>query len=287
MTMKKYLITLILLFGLYQSYSQTFLNGDFENNLSSGCDYNNTDILFNTKVSNVYAFGKAYSGSDGGYVGETDIQTMGCYVTPQNGNWCLGLSSDTASTSDAVAIELTSNLIIGQSYQVSFYIFGNTSFSNILTDVKIGVSNTDSTFGNLLFTASPFTNIWKHIDFNFTASQSDKFITVANIPGVNSWNQIDNFTISNVTGISEIVLEDIHIIPNPFSVSTILQTDKVFKDATLTVYNSSGQQVKQINNISGQIITLHRDNLSNGLYFLCLTQDNKIFATDKLVITDK
>ena len=47
------------------------------------------------------------------YLGETDIQTNGCYATPQNGNWCLGLSSDTAATADAVAIELTSSLIVG------------------------------------------------------------------------------------------------------------------------------------------------------------------------------
>jgi len=52
------------------------------------------------------------------------------------------------------------------------------------------------------------------------------------------------------------------------------------------VYNSYGQTVKQIKNISGQTFTLHRDNLQSGLYFLQLTQVNKIIATEKLVITD-
>lgn len=78
----------------------------------------------------------------------------------------------------------------------------------------------------------------------------------------------------------------VEIFPNPFSTRTTLQSDNIFKDATLTVYNSFGQQVKQINNISGQTITLHRDNLSSGLYFIRLTQDNKVITTDKLVITD-
>jgi hypothetical protein len=90
------------------------------------------------------------------------------------------------------------------------------------------------------------------------------------------------------TGIMDISLSaSVNIFPNPFSTQTTLQTDKLFKDATLTVYNSFGQQVKQINNINGQTITLQRDNLSNGLYFLQLTQDNKIITNDKIVITDK
>lgn len=74
--------------------------------------------------------------------------------------------------------------------------------------------------------------------------------------------------------------------PNPFSVLTTLQTDIFLTDATLKIYNSSGQQVKQINDISGKIITIHRDNLSSGLYFLKLMQGNKILITNKFVITD-
>ena len=88
-------------------------------------------------------------------------------------------------------------------------------------------------------------------------------------------------------GLNEINSENkINCYPNPFSTQTTLQTDKFFKEATISVYNSFGQIVKQIKNISGQTITLQRDNLPSGLYFLQLTQDNKIFATDKLVIID-
>jgi len=85
--------------------------------------------------------------------------------------------------------------------------------------------------------------------------------------------------------------ENIHnnnssIFPNPFSKQTTLQTDILLKNATLTVDNCFGQTVKQINNISGQTVTLHRDNLPSGLYFIRLTQDNKVITADKLVITD-
>ncbi len=97
------------------------------------------------------------------------------------------------------------------------------------------------------------------------------------------------FANSFITGIvsPENVLENkINVFPNPFSTLTTLHTDKILKDATLTVYNSYGQKVKQMKNIYGQTINLYRDNLSNGLYFIRLTQENKIFTTDKLVITN-
>lgn len=97
---------------------------------------------------------------------------------------------------------------------------------------------------------------------------------------------INNLTIC-ATGIDENNSEKgITIFPNPFSSKTNIRTNNIFKDATLTVYNSFGQPVKEIKNISGQTITLHRDNLQSGFYFTRLTQDNKTITTDKLIITD-
>lgn len=92
----------------------------------------------------------------------------------------------------------------------------------------------------------------------------------------------------NAVGINSLFSEKptVSIFPNPSSTETTFQTDKLFKDATLTIYNSFGQTVKQIKNISERTVTLFRDNLPSGLYFLRLTEDNKTFSTDKLVITD-
>ncbi|HQB74847.1 MAG TPA: T9SS type A sorting domain-containing protein [Bacteroidales bacterium] len=81
-------------------------------------------------------------------------------------------------------------------------------------------------------------------------------------------------------------LGHLQIFPNPFSTQTTLQSNFPLTNATLTVYNSCGQTVKQIKNISGQTVTFSRDNLASGLYFVRLTEGNKIF-TDKLIITDR
>ena len=75
----------------------------------------------------------------------------------------------------------------------------------------------------------------------------------------------------------------IKISPNPFSSSTNLTLN--FTNTIVTIYNIHGQQVKQIKINSKQTV-LTRDNLPSGLYFLRATKDNKIVASDKLVIVD-
>jgi hypothetical protein len=74
--------------------------------------------------------------------------------------------------------------------------------------------------------------------------------------------------------------------PNPFISSTTIQTSGNLNNATLTICNSYGQTVKQVNNISGQTVSLSRDNLPSGLYFIRLTKKNEIIAVEKLIITD-
>lgn len=78
----------------------------------------------------------------------------------------------------------------------------------------------------------------------------------------------------------------INLYPNPFTTVATLRSDIPLKNATLLIYNSYGQVVMQIKNINGQTITLARNNLASGLYFLQLTEKNKTFYKDKLVITD-
>ncbi|HNQ13426.1 MAG TPA: T9SS type A sorting domain-containing protein [Bacteroidia bacterium] len=77
----------------------------------------------------------------------------------------------------------------------------------------------------------------------------------------------------------------IQIFPNPFSAQTTLYTGDYFEHATLTISNSLGQIVKQIIDISGNEISFSRDNLSEGLYIVHLTETNKIY-TGKIIVSD-
>lgn len=75
--------------------------------------------------------------------------------------------------------------------------------------------------------------------------------------------------------------------PNPFFSETTLQVSEPLENATLNVFNTYGQKVRQLRDISTQTVVLYRDNLPCGLYFIQLIQDNKVLATNKLVVEDQ
>jgi hypothetical protein len=76
------------------------------------------------------------------------------------------------------------------------------------------------------------------------------------------------------------------IFPNPFVSSTTIQTTGNLQNSTLTIYNTCGKTLKQVKNISGHNILIFRENLESGLYFIQLTEENKIIAVKKLSVVD-
>lgn len=77
-----------------------------------------------------------------------------------------------------------------------------------------------------------------------------------------------------------------NLFPNPFFTEATLLTNKIFKDASLILFNSIGQKVKQISKITGRTVTIYRDNLPSGLFIFYLIQDNKTIKIGKLAISD-
>ncbi len=95
------------------------------------------------------------------------------------------------------------------------------------------------------------------------------------------------YNVSSSASISE--FDDINktsIFPNPFSFETTLKTNHTFDKASLHICNQFGQEVAQINHITGNTITLKRGNLSAGFYFVNVKEGNKIIATTKILIAD-
>lgn len=76
------------------------------------------------------------------------------------------------------------------------------------------------------------------------------------------------------------------ISPNPLTEFAILHTDKILKDASLEIWNVHGENVKQINHVFGKSVNIQRDNLTNGIYFVRLIQENKLIAVEKLIIAE-
>lgn len=96
----------------------------------------------------------------------------------------------------------------------------------------------------------------------------------------------DNFTISYATGIIDPMNPiRMHIYPNPFrNYTTIEFADPMHKNYTLTLYSLQGKMVKTIQNITGGRVSVERTNLTAGLYFIQLRDENKICAVGKLIV---
>ncbi len=50
------------------------------------------------------------------------------------------------------------------------------------------------------------------------------------------------------------------------------------------MYNSQGILVRKIENITTNKITIEKDNLMNGLFFVQLQSDQQIISTGKLIV---
>lgn len=98
----------------------------------------------------------------------------------------------------------------------------------------------------------------------------------------------NNLNIECTTGIDDLNnnKNDFILFPNPTSTITTLKSDILFKNATIEIYNSYGNLVKEIKNISGREITFNHENLVTGIYFINLLENAKLIMIDKLIICD-
>lgn len=81
----------------------------------------------------------------------------------------------------------------------------------------------------------------------------------------------------------EMTPSKILIYPTTFSEQATLESSKNLNNANLTFFNSIGQIELEIKNISGNTITIPRNNLPEGLYYLQLHENNQLIGTGKLI----
>jgi hypothetical protein len=238
------------------------------------------------------------------------------YQTAHTGIGYAGIFTYGASNlREYMQVQLSSPLLAGNIYTVEMY--ANPSKNAGIGVDAIGIYiSTDSAFGTGTVNPLPYapqisnptgniisdTIAWTLVSGFYTALGGEKYITIGNflddlstnsfVFNPTGWGRgyylIDDVSValSSPTAINEIDDADLNISPNPFSRQTTFHTSKFLNNATLTIYNSMGQQVKQISNIVGRTVLLQRDNLIAGVYSICLTQDNAKTLTERIVIID-
>jgi hypothetical protein len=216
---------------------------------------------------------------------ETNAGDFSINVVPESpgyaGNYALKLNTTGYARSKFSFSEHPSNIKV----------YVKCTFSTVDT-VKIKAfvysGNNIVDYGDWINTSSipNWTLITFPVSVSFSSVDSlEILITCGNQTGTSI--SVDELSYSPITSINESnQYNKCNIFPNPFSTQTIFQTAKPFYNATLTIDNVFGQTVKKINNISGQTVTLFRDNLQNGFYFVRLTEGNRVITTNKVVITE-
>lgn len=74
--------------------------------------------------------------------------------------------------------------------------------------------------------------------------------------------------------------------PNPFSSEVTMQSSVPFAGARLSVVNALGQTVKQVQNLSGSEVILHREDLAAGIYIVYVEQKGRVLSIQKLMVAD-
>jgi len=120
-------------------------------------------------------------------------------------------------------------------------------------------------------------------------SQNKKFNVASvdlNAPGSTPAGSC-SYLLSVVAGVNETqAAYGLKVYPNPFSTDAMLECKQALNQGSLSILNAVGQEVKHLDQLKGNRIALHRDNLPAGVYFLRLSEGNRVVAVQKLVLVD-
>lgn len=93
--------------------------------------------------------------------------------------------------------------------------------------------------------------------------------------------------LGSLTGISFFEKQQSQVLAHPsfFRTETLIQFENLLhKNATLSVYNSCGQFIFSIENLTTNKLKIEKGNLSTGLYLMVLTQENQVIGRGKFII---
>jgi len=74
------------------------------------------------------------------------------------------------------------------------------------------------------------------------------------------------------------------VYPNPISTSSTLQLSKPLQNATLSIYDVLGKEVKTLQNLNGTEIKINREEMKSGMYFFRLEDKEGFVGNGKMIV---
>lgn len=260
------------------AYCQTIINGDFETNTASTCQWNLVNPTYNNFMSNSWGFGN--NGSSG-----LDIQKSSCgYANSPSNVWFVSIAWTPGWGTDALSLKIDSNLIAGNTYQIGYYDYGSNYNGPFVTPLIIGLSLDSLTFGDTIYSSLPSLASWTLKTFSFIAPNNGKYLTVKDdtTSGQNlAWNFVDDFHFLSSTGITN-AFAPIPIIVSPtlFSneININLQSDEF---SEIIIYDITAR--KLIQQKFANSVTLNTEQLPKGIYLYEVRNKNRVVKKGKVV----
>ncbi len=171
------------------------VNGSFEDNSAEGTIYNLDNAEYTSTMSNSTAFSTGLQQIDimqgDGEFGPTAI----------DGEYKVGLASGYGQ--DALSLDLSSPLIDGKVYELSFYaIRVEGEFTEGDSGLEVGVSNAPDAFGtNIYSTGVVATSGWQLFQTSFIATGTESYLTLRinqDVAEITTWLHIDAFSLNAV-----------------------------------------------------------------------------------------
>jgi len=255
-----YVLILFFSFCYSIAYSQ-IINGSFEN--GSGTDLSNWEWTCGAQQNNDAPVG--------------------------GGNWSIQVSSgNTQGCFPGYAYQKIDGFTNGNSYTLSGWAYNQASPYIGIYFGKIN-NGTITIFDGDTTSASVWAPLSIQSSFNLSTGDTALVVLYAGLTGgpLQGYGFFDLISLEQVTAINSYKEGRlVKINPVPFSNYTILYFNQHIDNAMLSIYNYNGEIVKVIRNISDDTFMLKRENLSSGLYFIQLTQNNEIIYTGKVLIHD-
>lgn len=256
-----------------QGKTQTILNGDFENNLASSDHWNPTPAEFDSLMPHAHAYNSYTYGID-----IYDNLFSGHSTLPLPSSWGIGISSFNTDI-EIVMLELSSPLVVGQQYELSYWVLIDADvYYYGLDSLHIGITDDTAHFGTHIHTMLPPPYFWHNEVIQFTATTPATYITAQMVDGGggNTWTELDNFSLSIYTPTEKI--EEKHpitVVPNPVTTTAYLKAENGLNEVEIMIYNAHGKLLQQLQKAHLTTTTIDLSNYPSGVYFVHLYSEEK------------
>lgn len=279
---------------LVQGQNQQIPNGDFEawHSQGQGEDPDDWGSLFNQFNLNPGMVTKSSDAHSGAFALKIVCDTGSVFWIPGNiiyGSLNLGLINGQVSNAKVPFSSVPDSL--------TGYMKGTVINGGFYMNMALFKSGSNIATATYFIVSSQPDYVRFSVPVNYSQSETPDTMTftiVAAHPGLNppahpdNEFYIDGLTLiynSTLSGNVRIVNES-SVYPNPVSTETLISICTYAKNATLDLYNSNGQNVKHISNLTGNTFKLQCENLPEGVYFIRIAEGNKILGTGKIVVID-